>query len=74
MQMRDEAGTRLLALLWSEVAFVITPAGTRLDHSAALMDLLDQLDVAAVEYDPNGFDKRVKTVRRALKQARRGEN
>ena len=74
MQMRDEAGTRLLALLWSEMAFVATPAGTRLDHSAALMDLLDELDVAAVEYDPDGFDERVKTVRRQLKQQRRGED
>ena len=71
MQMRDEAGTRLLALLWSEMAFVAMPAGTRADHSAALMDLLDQLDVEAVNYDPDGFDERVKEVRQQLKKQRR---
>ncbi|GAC1593301.1 MAG: acyl-CoA thioesterase [Hymenobacter sp.] len=71
MQMRDEAGTRLLALLWSEMTFVAMPAGTRADHSNALMDLLDQLDVEDVSYDPDGFDDRVKTVRQQLKQLRR---
>jgi len=71
MQMRDEAGTRLLALLWSEMAFVAMPGGTRTDHSAALMDLLDQLDVEAVDYDPDGFDERVKEVRQQLKKQRR---
>ena len=71
MQMRDEAGTRLLALLWSEMAFVAMPGGTRTDHSAALMDLLDQLDVEAVDYDPDGFDERVKLVRQQLKKQRR---
>ena len=72
MQMRDEAGTRLLALLWSETTFVAMPAGTRTDHSNALMDLLDELDVEEVSYDPDGFDDRVKTVRQELKQLRRG--
>ncbi|WP_375417145.1 acyl-CoA thioesterase [uncultured Hymenobacter sp.] len=71
MQMRDEAGTRLLALLWSEMAFVQLPAGTRLDHPDALMDLLDALDVDTIAYDPDGFDERVKRVRQELKQQRR---
>ena len=71
MQMRSEDGLRLLALLWSEMAFVAMPAGTRADHSAALMDLLDQLDVEAVDYDPDGFDERVKEVRQQLKKQRR---
>ena len=71
MQMRSDDGLRLLALLWSEMAFVSTPAGTRTDHSNALMDLLDDLDVEDVSYDPDGFDDRVKKVRQQLKQRRR---
>ena len=70
MQMLDEAGTRLLALLWSEMAFVRVPAGTRLDHSDELLDLLDGLDVESIAYDPDGFDERVKTVRHERKQRR----
>ena len=71
MQMRSADGQRLLALLWSEMAFVQMPAGTRLDHSDALMDLLEQVDVEGVDYDPDGFDERVKAVRKELKQVRR---
>jgi acyl-CoA thioester hydrolase len=71
MQMRSEDGLRLLALLWSEMAFVSMPAGTRTDHSNAMMDLLEQLDVDTVEYDPDGFDERVKAVRQELKKQRR---
>ena len=72
MQMRSADNQRLLALLWSEMAFVQLPAGTRLDHSDELMDLLDQIDMDDIDYDPDGFDERVKTVRKELKQARRG--
>ena len=72
MQMRSEDGLRLLALLWSETTFVAMPAGTRTDHSNALMDLLDELDVEDVNYDPDGFDDRVKEVRQQLKKLRRG--
>jgi acyl-CoA thioester hydrolase len=71
MQMHTEDGTRLLALLWSEMAFVAMPAGTRTDHSNGMMDLLDELDVDDVSYDPDGFDDRVKEVRQQLKQLRR---
>ncbi len=71
MQMRTTAGHRLLALLWSEMAFVQLPAGTRLDHSDALMDMLDELDVPSIDYDPDGFDERMKAVRQELKKARR---
>ena len=71
MQMRNEDGTRLLALLWSEMTFVTIPAGTRTDHSNALMELLEDLDVDGVGYDPDGFDERVKEVRQQLKKLRR---
>jgi len=71
MQMRTADGQRLLALLWSEMAFVKLPAGTRTDHADALMDLLDELDVPSIDYDPDGFDHRVKDVRQELKKVRR---
>ncbi len=71
MQMRSADGHRLLALLWSELAFVQLPAGTRLDHGDALMDMLDELDVPTIDYDPDGFDERVKVVRQELKKLRR---
>lgn len=71
MQMRSDDGQRLLALLWSELAFVKLPAGTRTDHADALMDLLDELDVPGIDYDPDGFDQRVKDVRQELKKLRR---
>ena len=71
MQMRSEDGTRLLALLWSEMAYVTMPAGTRVDHANAMMDLLEQLDVDGVDYDPDGFDERLKAVRQELKALRR---
>ena len=71
MQMRSDDGARLLALLWSEMTYVAMPAGTRTDHSDAMMDLLDQVDVDSIEYDPDGFDERVKEVRQQLKKQRR---
>jgi acyl-CoA thioester hydrolase len=71
MQMRSADGHRLLALLWSEMAFVQLPAGTRLDHADALMDMLEEVDVPGIDYDPDGFDERVKTVRQELKKLRR---
>ena len=71
MQMRNADGSRLLALIWSEMAFVQLPAGTRLDHSDDLMDLLEQVDIDDIDYNPDGFDDRLKDVRRELKQRRR---
>jgi acyl-CoA thioester hydrolase len=71
MQMRTADGLRLLALLWAEMVFVRLPAGTRLDHSDALMDLLEKLDEPDSDYSPDGFDDRVKALRQELKKARR---
>ncbi|OWP63746.1 thioesterase [Hymenobacter amundsenii] len=74
MQMLREDGLQLKALLWSEMAFVRLPGGTRTDHSDALMDLLDTLDVEQVEYEPDGFDDRVNSLRKQLKKARKSED
>ena len=73
MQMRSDDGHRLLALLWSEMAFIRVQSATRTDHSDALMDLLEQLDVDDVNYDPDGFDERVKQLRKQLKRDRKEE-
>lgn len=73
MQMLSEDGQRLKALLWSEMAYVTVPGGTRTDHSDALMDMLEQVDVDDISYDPDGFDDRVKAVRKQLKRQRQGE-
>jgi len=73
MQMLNEDGTRLKAVLWSEMAFIRVQSATRTDHSDALMDLLEQLDVDDVNYDPDGFDERVKQLRKQLKRDRKEE-
>ncbi|MBD2714146.1 acyl-CoA thioesterase [Microvirga sp. STR05] len=73
MQMLSEDSQRLKALLWSEMAFVAVKSGTRSEHSDELMDLLEKLDVDEIDYDPDGFDDRVKMVRKQLKQLRRDE-
>lgn len=70
MQMLSEDGQRLKALLWSEMAFVAVRSGTRLEHSDALMDMLEEVDVEDVSYDPDGFDERVRHVRKQLKRQR----
>ncbi|UOQ65960.1 acyl-CoA thioesterase [Hymenobacter volaticus] len=70
MQMLSEDGQRLKALLWSEMAFVSVKSGTRTEHPDDLMDMLEELDVPGIEYDPDGFDDRVKRVRKQLKQLR----
>lgn len=70
MQMRDETGSRLKALLWSELAFVNVASATRTDHSDQLMELLDDLDVEEISYDPDGFDERVRRLRKELKRER----
>ena len=72
MLMLSEDGNRLKAVLWSEMAFVRVATATRTDHTDELMDLLDQLDVEDVSYDPDGFDERVKRLRKQLKRDRAG--
>lgn len=71
MQMLDEAGTRLKTILWSEMAFVRVPGGTRTEHTDELMDLLEQLDVEETDYDPDGFDERVRYLRKQFKRERK---
>jgi acyl-CoA thioester hydrolase len=71
MQMLSEDGQRLKSLLWSEMAFVAVKSATRSEHSDALMDMLEELDVEGVQYDADGFDERVKRLRKEFKQLRK---
>ena len=73
MLMLSADGQRLKAVLWSEMAFVRVSSGTRTDHPDELMDLLEQLDVDDVNYDPDGFDERVKHLRKQLKRDRKDD-
>ncbi|QHJ08038.1 acyl-CoA thioesterase [Hymenobacter busanensis] len=71
MQMLDHDGLRLKALLWSEMAFLDLTTGRRADHSDALMDMLEGLDVNEIEYEPDGFDERIRTLRQHFKAQRK---
>ena len=72
--MLREDGLQLKAMLWSEMAFVRLPGGTRTEHSDELMDLLERLDIEEVSYDPDGFDERVSYLRKQLKRERKGQD
>ena len=37
------------------------------EHSDDIMDLLDSLDMDAIEYDPDGFQDRIRTISKQLK-------
>ncbi|UYZ57936.1 acyl-CoA thioesterase [Hymenobacter latericus] len=71
MQMLDAAGLRLKSLLWSEMAFISLVNGKRADHSDALMDMLEQVDVDDVQYHPDGFDERIRELRHQFKKHRK---
>jgi acyl-CoA thioester hydrolase len=71
MLMLDAEGLRLKALLWSEMAYVSMSTGKRAEHTDGLMDLLEQLDVDDISYEPDGFDERTAELRRHFKQLRK---
>ena len=71
--MLNEDGQKLKAVLWSEMTFVKVDSGVRTDHSDQLMDMLEELDVEGIDYDPDGFDDRVRSLRKELKRARSNE-
>ena len=66
--MLNEEKTQLKALLWSTMRFVNLQTGRPTDHSDNLMDLLEQLDVAEINYDTNGFQERVKALSKQIKK------
>ncbi|GAB2963358.1 acyl-CoA thioesterase [Hymenobacter coalescens] len=71
MQMLDAQGLRLKSLLWSEMAYLSLTTGKRAEHTDALMDMLELVDVDDVDYHPDGFDERIGELRTHFKQLRR---
>lgn len=65
--MLNEEKDQLKALLWTTMRFVSLQTGKRSDHPDDLMDLLERLDVPHVDYDPDGFQARVKQVNRQVR-------
>lgn len=65
--MMNKEKTRLKALLWTTMRFVSFGNGKTTDHPDNLMELLDQLDVEEINYDPDGFQERVKQITKHLK-------
>ena len=67
--MLNEGKTQLKSLLWSTMRFVDLQTGRPTDHPDALMDLLELLDVAEIDYDPDGFSERIKEVAKQIKKS-----
>jgi acyl-CoA thioester hydrolase len=65
--MLDAEKKQLKSLLWTTMRFVSLGTGKPTDHPDELMDLLEQLDVDYISYDPDGFQARVKAVNRQVK-------
>lgn len=66
--MLNEKRSHLKALLWTTMRFVNLQSGKPTDHPDELMDLLEQLDVEDIPYEPDGFSSRVKQVNRHVRQ------
>ena len=65
--MLNESKTQLKSLLWSTMRFINLQTGRPTDHPNELMALLKQVVVAEVNYDPNGFQDRIKELTRQIK-------
>ncbi|WP_026463348.1 acyl-CoA thioesterase [Adhaeribacter aquaticus] len=67
--MLNQERNLLKALLWTTMRFVNLETGKTTDHPDTLMDLLDELDVGDVMYEPDGFYERVKEVKHQVKKS-----
>lgn len=65
--MLEEGSRRLKALIWFDFAYVSLVSGKPIGHSAELMSLF-QAVVVLDGYEPNGFNRRVETVRREVRR------
>src|SRR5688500_10352699 len=55
--MLNESRTKLKSVLWSTYRYISMETGKPTDHSDDIMDLLDDLDMDDIEYDPDGFQE-----------------
>ena len=65
--MLNEARTKLKSVCWTTYRYISTETGKPTDHSDDLMDLLDNLDMDDMHYDPDGFQERIRKLSRKLK-------
>ena|SRR5688572_23726117 len=66
--MLNENRTKLKSVLWTTFRYVSTSTGRPTDHSDDIMDLLDQLDMDDMYYDEDGFQERIKSLSKKLKE------
>ena len=66
--MLNQDGTKLKSVLWTTYRYISTETGKTTDHTDDLMDLLDNLDMDDIEYDPDGFQERIRKISKQLKE------
>src|SRR5687767_8618963 len=66
--MLNQDRTKLKSVLWTTYRYISTETGKPTDHSDDIRDLLDSLDMDAIEYDPDGFQDRIRMISKQLKQ------
>ena len=72
--MMDETGTRLKAVLWCEFTYVSMTNGRPRPHDDEMMAFLGSIRDDGVDYDPDGFNQRIKALRNEFRAARRAAN
>jgi hypothetical protein len=66
-QMLDRAGRQLKALAWFEFVYVSLVNGRPASHGPELVQIFRSVALAE-EFDPNGFNRRVESVRRRTRR------
>jgi acyl-CoA thioester hydrolase len=65
--MLNESRSKLKAVLWSTYRYISLENGKPTDHSDDIMDMLEALDMDDVEYDPDGFQERIRKISKKMK-------
>jgi acyl-CoA thioester hydrolase len=65
--MLNKDKTKLKSLLWTTMRYVSLESGKPTDHPDDIMNMLEQLDVDDVMYDPDNFQVRIKQITKHLK-------
>lgn len=65
--MLNESRTKLKSVCWTTYRYISTETAKPTDHTDDLMDLLEALDLDDMEYDPDGFQERIRKISKQLK-------
>ncbi len=65
--MMNKEKTKFKSLLWTTMRFISFKTGKTTDHPQTIMDLLTQLRVGEVVYDPGNFQNRIKQINQQVK-------